>query len=259
MEHFSGIYTRAAESFTKMQQHNNQFNEDDEGPAPLDIGATTWKGKGKSKERHQRKGGAKGNKGKGFGNYHITGKGKYHNPIDQGNPFKGSKRKGKPSGNIKGKGKGKETCYKYSQQGHQKLFRVPARNRGRHSHHTDQPMIGTTAHISVMQIGTTRTSPNKVSQPSPSTGITSAAASSRGRDSTSHQRHEQHQNWGRGVYQCHWTTININRLLMIHSGATTHLCPPWSGTSFPLHSMAESSRPQLRTATNTNIHAYGHR
>lgn len=105
MEHFSGIYTRAAESFTKMQQHNNQFNEDDEGPAPLDIGATTWKGKGKSKERHQRKGAAKGNKGKGFGNYHITGKGKYHNPIDQGNPFKGSKRKGKPSGNIKGKGK----------------------------------------------------------------------------------------------------------------------------------------------------------
>lgn len=91
-------------------------------------------------------------------------------------------------------------------------FRVPARNRGRQSHHTDQPMIGTTAHISVMQIGTTRTSPNKVSQPSPSTGITSAAASSRGRDSTSHQRHEQHQNWGRGVYQCHWTTININRL-----------------------------------------------
>ena len=47
--------------------------------------------------------------------------------------------------------------------------------------------------------------------------------------------------------------------IMIDSGAAAHVCPPWFGTSFPLHQMSEASKPQLRTATDNNIHVYGYR
>ena len=46
---------------------------------------------------------------------------------------------------------------------------------------------------------------------------------------------------------------------MIDSGAAAHVCPPWFGTSFPLHHLKESSKPQLRTATDNNIYVYGYR
>ena len=31
--------------------------------------------------------------------------------------------------------------------------------------------------------------------------------------------------------------------IMIDSGAAAHVCPPWFGTSFPLHHLEESSKP----------------
>ena len=47
--------------------------------------------------------------------------------------------------------------------------------------------------------------------------------------------------------------------IMIDSGAAAHVCPPWFGTSFPLHHLEESSKPQLRTVTDNNIYVYGYR
>ena len=46
---------------------------------------------------------------------------------------------------------------------------------------------------------------------------------------------------------------------MIDSRAAAHVCPPWFGTSFPLHHLEESSKPQLRTVTDNNIYVYGYR
>ena len=46
--------------------------------------------------------------------------------------------------------------------------------------------------------------------------------------------------------------------IMIDSGAAAHVCPPWFGTSFPLHHLEESSKPQLRTVTDNNIYVHGY-
>ena len=47
--------------------------------------------------------------------------------------------------------------------------------------------------------------------------------------------------------------------IMIDSAAAAHICPPWFGTSFPLHHLEDSSTPQLRTVTDNNIYVYGYR
>ena len=47
--------------------------------------------------------------------------------------------------------------------------------------------------------------------------------------------------------------------IMIDSGAAAHVCPHWFGTSFPLHHLEESSKPQLRTVTDNSIYDYGYR
>ena len=47
--------------------------------------------------------------------------------------------------------------------------------------------------------------------------------------------------------------------IMIDSGAATHVCPPWFGTSFPLHQMSNASKPNLKTVTDDDIYVYGYR
>ena len=128
-------YHRAASQFVKPQAATSSDNQ---GPTPMDIGATWYnkgkgrKGKGKNKGKY--------NKGQGYGGYgnynnHKGGKGdnRYNQPIGQGNPFKGGyNNRGKGKGYHKGKGynnyskggkgtKGKEAtnvCYRCGQPGH---------------------------------------------------------------------------------------------------------------------------------------------
>ena len=86
-------YYRATASFTRLQSITSGSNSN-QGPAPMDIGAT-WYNKGKGKKgKHKGKG--KHNKGKGYGGYgnnfgynnYKGGKGKYsQQPVGQGNPF----------------------------------------------------------------------------------------------------------------------------------------------------------------------------
>ena len=114
-------YYRATASFTRLQSITSGSNNN-QGPAPMDIGAT-WYNKGKGKKgKHKGKG--KHNKGKGYGGYgnnfgynnYKGGKGKYNQqPVGQGNPFKGQQGYAKGKGyNNKGKGKG---CYSNQQGG----------------------------------------------------------------------------------------------------------------------------------------------
>ena len=112
-------YYRATASFTRLQAIASSSNN--QGPAPMDIGAT-WCNKGKGK-KGKRKGKGKRNKGKGYGGYgnnygysnYKGGKGKYNQqPVGQGNPFKGQQGYGKGKGySNKGKGEG----YYNNQQG----------------------------------------------------------------------------------------------------------------------------------------------
>ena len=105
-------YCRATASFTRLQAITSG-SSNNQGPAPMDIGAT-WYNKGKGK-KGKHKGTGKYNKGKGYGNYgnnysnnnYKGGKGKYNQqPVGQGNPFKGQHGYGKGKGyNNKGKGK----------------------------------------------------------------------------------------------------------------------------------------------------------
>ena len=96
-------YCRATASFTGLQAITPSSNN--QGPAPMDIGAT-WFNKGTGKKgKHKGKG--KHTKGKGYGghgnNYGYSnykgGKGKYNQqPVGQGNPFKGQQGYGKGKG-----------------------------------------------------------------------------------------------------------------------------------------------------------------
>ena len=95
-------YHRAASQFVKLQAATSSDNQ---GPTPMDIGAT-WCNKGKGKKGKGKNKG-KYNKGKGYGGYgnynnHKGGKGdnRYNQPIGQGNPSRGGY-------NNKGKGKGR--------------------------------------------------------------------------------------------------------------------------------------------------------
>ena len=109
-------YYRATATFTRLQAITTGSNN--QGPAPMDIGAT-WYNRGKGKKgKHKGKG--KYNKGKSYGSYGNNyndkgGKGKYNQqPVGQGNPFKGQQGYGKGKGyNNKAKGKG----YYNNQQG----------------------------------------------------------------------------------------------------------------------------------------------
>ena len=102
-------YYRAT-AFTRLQAITSSNNN--QGPTPMDIGAT-WYNKGKGKKgKHKGKG--KRNKGKGYGSYgnnfgysnYKGGKGKYNRqPVGQGNPFKGQQGYGKAKG-YSNKGKG---------------------------------------------------------------------------------------------------------------------------------------------------------
>ena len=60
------------------------------------------------------------------------------------------------------------------------------------------------------------------------------------------------------------TLLSINQIgqpaaaeetIMIDSGAATHVCEPWFGTSFPLHQMKQQDKPILRTVTGTGFMA----
>ena len=46
--------------------------------------------------------------------------------------------------------------------------------------------------------------------------------------------------------------------IMIDSGAATHVCPPWFAPNTPMYSLEHGQGPQLRTATDENIPAYGY-
>ena len=46
--------------------------------------------------------------------------------------------------------------------------------------------------------------------------------------------------------------------IMIDSGAETHVCPPWFAPNTPMHNLEHGQGPQLRTATDENIPAYGY-
>ena len=87
-------YYRATASFTRLQAITSSNNN--QAPAPMDIGAT-WYNKGKGK-KGKRNGKGRRNKGKGYGGYgnnysynnYKGGKGKCNQqPVGQGNPFKG--------------------------------------------------------------------------------------------------------------------------------------------------------------------------
>ena len=55
------------------------------------------------------------------------------------------------------------------------------------------------------------------------------------------------------------TTTSNRRKHHDDSGAATHVCPPWFGTSFPLHQMKQPDKPILRKVTGTDIWVYGYR
>ena len=132
-------YYRATASFTRLQASTPGNNN--QGPAPMDIGAT-WYNNGKGK-KGKRKGKGKHNKGKGYNSYgsnygynnYKGGKGKCNQqPVGQGNPFKGQQGYSKGKGDNKGKGKGyysnqqggkgakgkqaRNVCYRCGQPGH---------------------------------------------------------------------------------------------------------------------------------------------
>ena len=264
-------YYRAAASFSRMQQLNGQQPKDDKGPAPMDIGAT-WKGKnnkGKGKKGHHKGKGKPSGKGKGYGNnyyYSNKGKGKHYGPIGQGNPFKGSPKgqygKGKPSGSKGKSNNTTTTCYKCGQQGHiARNCRVPIYNydigdtaqQGDPTYNWfNDPQQYDASWYNQDLTGQGYAQPAQLALPPPP-GVTSPqtvnfveevliAGIEERQDIANITQHEP-----------------SFEEIMIDSGAAAHVCPPWFGTSFPLHQMSEASKPQLRTVTDNNIHVYGYR
>ena len=253
-----------------MQQLNGQQPKDDKGPAPMDIGAT-WKGKGKGKGKkgHHKGKGKSTYKGKGYNNtyhYNNKGKGKGYGPIGQGNPFKGSSKGNPGKGkSLPYKGKGKDnttTCYKCGQQGHiARNCRVPIYNydMGEEGNMPDptykwyndpQQYDRSWYNQDLTQQGYANTS--QPALPPPPQASSSSAQAINFVEEVLIAGIEDHQ----GDSSSRTSSFEE---IMIDSGAAAHVCPPWFGTSFPLHNLEESSKPQLRTVTDNNICCYGYR
>ena len=52
---------------------------------------------------------------------------------------------------------------------------------------------------------------------------------------------------------------NKSNKLMVHSGAVTHVCPPWFSPGTTLHKLQQGEGPGLQTATDDKIKVYGYK
>ena len=264
-------YHSAASQFVKLQPTTSGDNQ---GPTPMDIGAT-WYNKGKGKKGKGKNKG-KYNKGKGYGgdgnyNNHKGGRGdnRHNQPIGQGNPFKGGyNNKGKGKGYHKGKGynnyskggkgtKGKlatNVCYRCGQPGHMaKQGRVAIYNYDNgnmednnvtddwhHNNHYD----GNWHHSDQTQLHSNE------------------------QQLALQQGNEQMPLIVSGLEEVIIATATVqqqegksNRYidLMIDSGAATHVCPPWFATESQIQPLAPENGPQLRTVTSQPIKLHGYK
>ena len=261
-------YYRATASFTRLQSITSGSNNN-QGPAPMDTGAT-WYNKGKGKKgKHKGKG--KHNKGKGYGGYgnnfgynnYKGGKGKYNQqPVGQGNPFKGqqgySKGKGYNNNNNKGKGKGyysnqqggkgskgkqaTNVCYRCGQPGHMaKQCRVAIYNCDTGNFDTNDQTDDwySQSHYDNNWYHQDQTHMQQLALPQPPQMADPLAAPISGLQEVTIAMI--------GTAQQH-SEDNKRVSLMIDSGAATHVCPPWFAPHFPLHKLEHGTGPQLTSS-----------
>ena len=207
-----------------------------------------------------------------------TGKGGYPigqgNPFQQGNPFKGaSKGKGKhpqKKHERKRKIKGKDPCYKCGQQGHiAKNCRVAVYNVGSDEHQQWENDPSYDWYQDQYQQGYDQGWYNQDwTQQGYEQGYQQPAASSQSPPPTSTTPPGMAQSISAMEDTYIATLLSINQIgqppateesIMIDSGAATHVCPPWFGTSLPLHLVKQQDKPIPRTVTGTDIWAYGYR
>eukprot|EP00435_Cladocopium_sp_Y103_P020287 s1005_g4.t4 len=269
-------YYRSTSAFSRMQAITNTTSN--QGPAPMDIGATHWGKAGKGNKGKGSKGKSKGAKGsKGHNSSSNKGYGKSSKgAIGQGNPFKGGKgyiqnNKGKgkappPPPYNKGKGKSKDICYKCGQPGHiARNCRLQIYNledpTGQATHdpyyewYNDQQNYDQSWQHDWSQGPQQQyvSQPQQLALPPPQTQF---ATSSNGPVIQAINNLE---------HLLIATLDSINNIhednvdLMIDSGAAAHVCPAWFGKEFPLNHIPEQQKPTLMSVTNNKIQVYGYR
>jgi len=170
----------------------------------------------------------------------------------------------------KGRSKGKDTCYKCGQQGRiKKNCRVAVYNFGNDEHQQWENDPSYDWHQDQYQQGYDQGWYNQDwKQQGYEQGYQQPAASSQSSPpaSTTPTGMAQSISAMEDIYIA--TLLSINQIgqppateesIMIGSGAATHVCPPWFGTSFPLHQMKQQDKPIPRTITGTDIWVYGYR
>ena len=253
-----------------MQALTSTTTSNNQGPAPMDIGATYKGHKGKGKG-----GKGKGKGGKGYNNnsfnstYGKGGKG----AIGQGNPFKGgmkgygfNKGKGKqgPTGAKGNKGQGKDVCNKCHQPGHiAKHCRMQIYNL---RDPTGQPVNDPTYDwYNEQQQHYDQQWHNELHQgyQPQQYPLALPAPPQQQPNSSSSGPVIQAINTLENLLIATLDSINdidVNNVdVMIDSGAATHVCPPWFGNEFPLNTLAENEKPNLISVTNNEIPVYGYR